>query len=280
MKKIMIIGSTGMAGHTIYNYLDSLNKYELINTARQKLNKDTLIIDVVKDINYLIRIIRNSQPDVVINCVGMLVKDSAINPRNALAVNGHFPHILVDITKNMKTKIIHISTDCVFDGILGNYYETDEPNEINTYGKTKAIGEIKDDKNLTLRLSIIGDELKKNGTGLFHWIMNQEGEIKGYAKALWNGITTLELAKQIDRIIDTNLTGLYHLVPNNNISKFHLLRKIARIFNKKIVIKADYKFKQNKTLVNNRKKEYNPYIPSYEDMLIEMKNWMNIQKNV
>ncbi len=272
--KIMIIGSRGMAGHTIYNYLKSLNKYKLINTARQKLDKDTLIIDVIKDINYLKRIIDNSQPDVIINCVGMLIKDSEKSPINALAINGHFPHILADVTRNTKTKIIHISTDCVFDGKRGSYDESEIPNERNVYGTTKAFGEINDNKNLTLRLSIIGKELKTNGTGLFNWIITQtERFTKGYVRAIWNGITTLELAKQIDKIINTDLTGLYHLVSDVDISKFELLKKIVKIFNKRITIKPEFNFRQDKTLINNRKNEYDPKIPNYEIQLREMKDW-------
>ena len=275
----MIIGSNGMAGHTIYNYLDTLNKYYLMNTARQKFNKDTLIVDVVEDINFLQRVIRNSQPDIIINCVGVLGKASEENRLYAIAINACFPHVLVDFTKDMKTKIIHISTDCVFDGIQGKYFETDKPTETNVYGKTKALGEIIDDKNLTLRLSIIGDELKKNGSGLFHWITTQSNMIvKGYTKALWSGITTLELAKQIDRIIDTNLTGLYHLAPADDISKYELLVKIIKIFQVSVIVNADNEFRQDKTLVNNRKKEYDPCIPDYETQLMEMKKFIERSK--
>ncbi len=277
MKKVMIIGSRGMAGHTIYRYLDSLKKYELSDIARSKLTWKTLCLDVVKNIDYLKRVITNLEPDIIINCVGILVKASEENYLNALAINQHFPHRLAKFIKNMKTKIIHLSTDCIFDGKKGNYSEIDKPNETNNYGRTKRFGEIKDNKNLTLRLSIIGDELKE-GTGLFSWFMRQEGEITGYARAIWNGITCLELAKQIDRIIDIDLIGIYHLAPDFNISKFHLLRKIARIFNKEIVIKGDYRFKQDKTLINNRKKEYDPKILDYETQLIEMKEWIERSK--
>jgi len=274
-KKVLIIGSRGMAGHTIFQYLDSLNKYELINTARQKFNKDTLIIDVVRDINFLERVIINSQPDIIINCVGILVKDSKKYPQNAWIVNAVFPHTLVDITKNMKTKIIHISTDCVFDGKKGNYSETDIPNETNVYGKTKVLGEIIDNKHLTLRLSIIGDELKRDGSGLFEWFLRQEGDIEGYTKAIWSGITTFELAKQIDRIINTKLIGLYHLAPDFKISKYDLLKLIDRIWEKwDVYILKNDTFRQDKTLINNRKKEYNPKIPNYKTQLIEMKEFI------
>jgi len=230
---------------------------------------------VIKNVDYIKRVIENTQPDIIINCVGILVKASEENHLNALLVNACFPYVLADITKSTPTKIIHLSTDCVFNGKKGKYSENDEPDGEGMYAQTKILGELNDDKNLTLRLSIIGNELKDNGSSLFSWFMRQEGEVKGFARVIWNGITTLELSKQINKIIDKpNLTGIYHLAPDFNISKFHLLRKIARIFNKKIVIKGDYRFRQDKTLVNNRKKEYNPEIPSYETQLIEMKEFM------
>ena len=110
--------------------------------------------------------------------------------------------------------------------------------------------------------------------------MRQTGEIKGFARAMWNGITTFLLAQNIDKIIESNLVGLYQLAPNYKISKYHLLRKIARIFNKKIVIKPDYKFKQDKTLIPSYRKNFTPIMPkNYEEMLIEMKKFIERSKN-
>ena len=232
------------------------------------------IKNVVKDLNYLTRIVENSKPDIIVNCIGILVKACEENHLNALLLNACFPYVLADMTKSIPTKIIHLSTDCVFNGKKGKYSETDEPDGEGMYPQTKILGELNDGKNLTLRLSIIGDELKDNGSGLFHWITSQtDMTVKGYARAMWNGITTLELAKQLDKIINTDLTGIYHLAPDFNISKFTLLRKIIRIFKKAVTVIPDYKFKQDKTLVNNRIKEYDPCIPDYETQLIEMKEW-------
>jgi len=275
-KKILIIGSRGMAGHTIFKYLRSLNKYYLIDIARQKLTPNTLSIDVKKQPNYLRRVIENSQPDVIINCIGILVDACNKDPENAIWINSYFPYYLAKITANTKTKIIHLSTDCVFDGqFQGKYTEKDLPTETNLYGRTKAMGEINNDKDLTLRLSIIGDELKENGTGLFNWFMKQKGNVYGYARVIWDGITTLELAKQLDKIINTKLTGLYHLAPDFNISKFNLLAKINRIWDRKdVLVIPRFKVQQNKTLVNNRKEEYDPKIPDYETQLIEMKEFI------
>ena len=277
MKRILILGSAGMAGHTIYKYLSSLDKYEILTTARNdKYISPNFIIDIERELIRLKAIIYIHRPDIIINCIGILVKEANDNPLKAIYVNSYFPHWLEETTKNIKTKIIHLSTDCVFDGkkINGGYNESNVPNETNWYGKSKSWGEIINDKDLTIRLSIIGDELKPNGTGLFHWFMKQKGTIKGFTKAYWNGILTLELAKQLEKIIDSkyDLRGLYQLVPDFKIAKYDLLHLIQKIFNKNdVVMLQNNDFIQDKTLINNRKDEYDPKIPSYEQQLIEMK---------
>ena len=274
MKNILVLGASGMAGSTIYKYL-KLSGYNVISTARNdKYIKPDYYLDLTGNISKVKDIIDKEKIDVVINCIGLLVKECNEDLGKALYANGCFPHCLERITEKTKTKVIHLSTDCVFSGIKGNYSESDNPDETNNYGRCKRAGEIINRKDLTLRMSIIGNELKENGSGLFHWFINQEGRTSGYTRALWNGITTLELAKQIDRIIDTNLTGLYHLAPDFKISKYNLLKLIAEIFDKDIIIEKNENLIQDKTLVNNRKKEYDPKIPSYEKQLQEMKEFI------
>ena len=269
MLNVLILGSGGMAGSAITDYLNRLNKYTVITTSRTK--HSTYNIDIEKDLGEIGSIITGEEPDIIINCIGLLVKPCQDNHAKAIYINSYFPHYLEYITKNTKTKVIHLSTDCVNIGTKGNYSETDIPDEVSNYGKTKALGEIVNKKDLTLRLSIIGSELKENGTGLFHWFMQQKGSVGGFTKVIWNGITCYELAKQIDKIMDTNLTGLYHLVPDFKISKYELLQLIAKVFNKDITIIRNNNFIQDKTLVNNRKEEYNPNIPCYKSQLQEMK---------
>jgi len=271
--KILILGSRGMAGHTIYDYLKSLNKYEIVTMARTNADYN---FDIIESPQNILDIIKDNQYDIIINCIGLLVKASEDCPAEAIYVNSYFSHLLEEVGKITGVKIIHLSTDCVNDGSKGSYLETDTPTETSWYGRTKAMGELKNNKDLTLRLSIIGDELKE-GTGLFEWFMRQKGDIKGYSNVLWNGITTLELAKQIDKIINlpNSLTGLYHLAPSFNISKYDLLCLIKEIFEKEIAIGSDPTVIQDKTLHNSRTFEYNPLIPSYEQQLTEMKEWLS-----
>ena len=268
--KIIILGSQGMAGHIITHYLKSINKYNIITIARRNAN---YIIDIEKNLNELYDIIIEENADIIINCIGLLIKDSKKNIKRAIFINTLFPHWLEKITKNTKTKIIHLSTDCIFDGTKGNYSETDIPTEKNNYGKTKAAGEINNTKDLTLRLSIIGTEIKENGTGLLHWFLHQKGEIKGFTNCIWNGITTLELAKVIHYIIKNNisLSGIYHLVPDFHISKYKLLCLIKKIWNKTdVTILEEPNFYQNKTLINNRKQELKYIFPNYCQQLKEL----------
>lgn len=277
MKRILVMGVAGMAGNTINKYLSSLNKYDIITTARNNnYIVPTFILDIETRLPILARIMKDIQPDIVINCIGLLVKQCQDDMAKAIYINSYLPHYLEMLTKNTKTKIIHLSTDCVNNGLKGNYSETDIPNETSNYGRSKALGEIVNDKDLTIRLSIIGNELKKNGTGLFHWFIKQQDKCKGFTRAYWNGITCLELAKQIDKIIDTNLTGLYHLAPDFKISKYNLLQLIAEVFNKDIVIEKDFTTKCDKSLIPSYRRNFQPILPkNYKIMLIEMKNWIN-----
>jgi dTDP-4-dehydrorhamnose reductase len=237
MKKILLLGGRGMAGHMVNYYLEKTGKYDIVNTCFQKkANEKSILLDVrnkekIKDV------IDSVKPDIVINCVGILIKEANENPKMAMEINGFFPHYLEELGKEKHFMTIHLSTDCIFSGEKGNYTTEDIPDADDYYGKSKAVGELKNDRDLTIRTSIIGPELNPDGVGLFQWFMSQKDEINGYDKVYWTGLTTLELAKIIDRAIEINLTGLHHIVPDQKISKYDLLNLIAEIFQKDIVIK-------------------------------------------
>lgn len=271
--KLLVLGGKGMAGHVMVAYFKKNPNYQVYYTSRDKQDKDGIFLDVL-DLNALEKIIDSIKPDIVINCIGILNEDAEKNPFIAMQVNSFLPHQLVKLTKRHGGKLIHISTDCVFSGEVGDYTEKSIPDGTSQYSKTKQYGEIKDDENLTIRTSIIGPELKQDGIGLFLWFMNQTGKIKGYEQVYWNGVTTLELAKATEKMIDNKVTGLYHLCVKEKISKYNLLKLIQRIFNKKDVqIIPDRKNKLDRTIVNTRTDfVYNP--PTYREMLTEMKKWL------
>ena len=160
-----------------------------------------------------------------------------------------------------------------FSGFEGNYSEEALRNADDIYGRSKALGELKDNLNLTLRSSIIGPEIKKNGEGLFDWFMKQKGEIKGYTNAYWNGITTLQLAKVISIGINENLAGLYHVTNGMKISKYDLLKIIKNIWCKDDVIILPCSDKIiDKTLQTSVRYKFE--IPDFKTMLEEMYMWM------
>lgn len=271
--KILVIGSNGMAGHVIARYLKQ-QQHQVVTVARD--NADFLIdIENTDGVKILFSTLEKDF-DFVINCIGLLVKDSNDRPDRAAIINSWFPHYLEHVYKDIYTKIIHLSTDCVFDGKKGDYVEDDVHTEMNAYGSSKSLGEINNSKDVTFRMSIIGTEIKTNGIGLMNWILtNPNIELQGWDNAWWNGITTLELAKCIDKhISDPIITGVYHLVNNENkINKYDLLLKINAIFNlNKKIVQTQGPKPVNKILVDTRKL-VDFGIPSYDTMLLEMKNF-------
>lgn len=270
--KILVIGSQGMAGHVITKYLKSKN-YDVVTCAR---NNSDIILDVER-LSISDPFFENLKNyDFIINCIGLLVKDSIERPDRAIIINSWFPHAVEYAIQQTSTKLIHLSTDCVFDGKKGNYTEDDLHTEINAYGKSKSLGEINNNKDITFRMSIVGPEIKQNGTGLFHWFCNTNSTVDGWNNAFWNGITTLQLAKCIEMYINKPIiTGVYHLVNNNNrISKYELLLKFNEIYQLKKQINETVGTKPvNKILVDTRQ-EFDFQIPNYDDMILEMKNFI------
>lgn len=278
MKKILIIGIKGMAGHVIYNYLNKNTDYKVFGIARNIAENNQEISLDVSDTDKLKEIITYHDFDAVINCIGILNKDAEDNPSKAIWFNSYFPHLLEEITKESQTQVIHISTDCVFNGKKGNYAENDFKDGEGFYAQSKALGEITNDKDLTIRTSIIGPELK-NGIGLFHWFMNQSGEINGYTSAYWSGVTTLELAKTIQYVIENPLQGLVHLTNGVPINKFDLINLFKDIWNKDQTIILPYEGKKvDKSLEKSELLKYE--VKSYKEMLVEQSEWMEEFSNL
>jgi dTDP-4-dehydrorhamnose reductase len=273
MKKVLIIGGTGMAGHVMYYYLDSLKKYRMFNTVyRNRLTADSIICDVTVA-NSVKAVLDSVKPDYIINCVGALIRQSRSNPADTIYLNAFFPHKLKELAELSGSKLVHISTDCVFSGKKGDYSETDFRDADDVYGRSKALGEIFDENHATLRTSIIGPELKTDGEGLFHWFMKQSGEIKGYTEAFWSGVTTMELARAAEHVLSHNLTGLFHVSNGDPISKYELLKLFKDEFENGVSkIEPFENYSANKTLKPSGKFDFE--VPGYEKMIKEMGRWM------
>jgi dTDP-4-dehydrorhamnose reductase len=273
-KKVLVLGSAGMLGHVVYNYLFETNKYAIIDTSfPTKTNDNSKLLDIThkETVNDYIL---TERPDVVINCIGVLIIGSQKDPSNAIYINSFFPHQLSKLLKETGGKLIHISTDCVFSGKKGNYSETDFRDADDIYGRSKALGEVINDRDLTLRTSLIGPELKKNGEGLFHWFMQQSGEIQGYSNVYWGGVTTLELVKVIDSAIQQDTAGLLHITNGIGISKFNLLKLCKEVWNREnIIIVPREDNPSNKSLLSKRM-DFNYQIPTYKKMLLDQHEYM------
>jgi dTDP-4-dehydrorhamnose reductase len=275
MLKVMVFGARGMFGHVAVRFLEGCRKkYKVIPCARDSNEKGTILVDV-KHYDRVRDIIQEHQPNIVVNAIGLLIKDCSQFPAEAVLVNSFFPHYLAKLASILNFKLIHISTDCVFSGKKGNYSEKDFCDGESFYARTKALGEIDDKNNLTIRTSIIGPELKKDGSGLFQWFMQQSGTINGYTQAFWSGVTTLELAKFLDFSIQNDLRGLFQLSMTPKISKYDLLKIISNIFNKKdVVIMPCSSFYCDKSLIPTQSNPVYSLPNSYQDMISQLYTMM------
>ncbi|QTL99936.1 sugar nucleotide-binding protein [Iocasia frigidifontis] len=268
-----------MAGHMITRILQETHLYEVIDICHTRRLDNTSILMDVRNIRKVKELINKQTPDIIINCIGILNNQAKENPADAIFLNSYFPKFLESYCLNKKNKIIHLSTDCVFSGKEGQYTENAGRNGKSIYAQTKILGEIKNNKDLTIRTSIIGPELNENGSGLFHWFMNQTGKIKGFSQVIWSGLTTLQLAISINNMIESNVTSLYHLVPAKSITKYRLLNIIKQVFNKNIVIQRQDDPVSDKSLINTRR-DYIAIIPSYEKMIVQLKEYMIRNKKI
>ena len=277
--KILVLGATGMAGHIISIYFNE-SGHDVTAFSRSKVNYCKNVNGDITDFQNLKNLINEGQYDAIINAIGILNQDAEDHKSNAVLLNSYLPHFLSDTTQEMKTRVIHMSTDCVFSGKIGGYSETSFRDGETFYDRSKALGELENHKDLTFRNSIIGPDMSERGIGLFNWFMKQEGQINGFTKAIWTGVTTLTLAKAMEQALKENLTGLYNLVNNETISKYELLK----LFNKymrdgQIEILPSDNLSLDKSLINNRT-DFSFEVPSYEAMIAEMKEWIDNHKDL
>lgn len=277
-KKILVLGSQGMAGHIIMAYLQSkgYHYYGVSRTIYQE--RDCEDAFDVSDYDALKTFISKRSFDIVINAVGVLIGDSVADYKRAIELNGLLPQILHQWSLELSFKLVLISTDCVFDGKIGAYSEWDVPNANDPYGYSKRLGEaVQDVRNtLIIRTSIIGPELK-SGTGLWHWFESQVGTIMGYANVYWSGVTTLELAHFIEFALIHNLNGLVQLTNGIPISKFELLQLMRDMgVNPRVDIKSNSLPVSNKSLIASDLKGYR--VKGYRDMIREQMQFQ-VEKN-
>ncbi len=279
--KILILGGSGMLGHRLWMNLNKEhetwitvrgNGSELPDIPEFPRERIRPTVDAL-NFDQVIRALASIQPDLVINCIGLIKQQGHIarDPLISISVNSALPHRISMICRTAKIRMIHISTDCVFSGNKGSYLETDQSDAEDLYGRTKFLGEVAYPHTVTLRTSIIGRELKTH-LGLIEWFLMQKGSINGYKKAIFSGFTTDELSRIIMNhvIPNTELSGLYH-VSSEPISKYDLLQLAKVSFKKDIEINPDTEFFCDRSLNSTRFRQAAGYTPpNWASMIDEM----------
>lgn len=256
--RVLVFGASGMLGSTLFRAFSRDPHFETFGSIREASAKfhfvpelhDTLIPNVHLDgESGLLTAFAVAKPDVVINCIGIIKQlPNANDHLESLAINASLPHRLAKYCDATGARLVHFSTDCVFSGKQGHYREEDFPDAYDLYGRTKYLGEVRYENSITLRTSIIGHELNRSKS-LVDWFLSQSGEVKGFIKAVFSGLPTIEVARVVKEYVIPNpkLSGLYHLSVDP-INKFDLLNLVANVYGKTIQIIPDDKLVIDRSL--------------------------------
>ena len=281
---VLVIGSSGMLGNAVTRYFSQDTEFVITGTVRSKESialfpeqvRDNIVWGVdVDDFDTITNIIKQQDPDIVINCVGLVKQLSDANdPLVALPINSLFPHKLARCCAEYNARLIHMSTDCVFSGSKGGYLDDETPDAQDLYGLSKRLGEVDYPNAITLRTSIIGHELNGNRS-LVDWFLSQKGSVKGFSEAIFSGLPTVEIARIIKDYVIPNkdLRGVYHLSAEP-INKYDLLNLIANIYGHKTEIIKDTNFKIDRSLDSSRFQKAVGFKPApWYEMITTMKNF-------
>lgn len=276
--KILVLGASGMLGNAVFRYFVEHTQHDVVGSirsesARQKLPKSlqghAISGGAADDPDMLVRLLDQAQPTAVINCVGLIKQlEEGNNPLSAIPINATLPHRLAGLCSLIGARLVHLSTDCVFSGKKGMYSESDTPDATDFYGRTKLLGEVDYPHAVTLRTSIIGHELQGNSS-LVGWFLSQEGSVKGYSKAVFSGLPTVEIARIIQEFVLPNDTmrGLYHLSAEP-INKYSLLQLVAQAYGKNIEIFEDNSLVIDRSLDSGRFRKLTGFMPESWPVLV------------
>lgn len=268
---VLVLGASGMLGNAVFRFFAESIGFDVYGSARSSAAlhhlpaplRSRVVTGIdVEHPDHLAALLARTRPQVVVNCIG-LVKQlaEADDPLAALPINALLPHRLAGLAALVGARLIHVSTDCVFSGTRGGYTETDAPDAQDLYGRSKLLGEVDYDNAITLRTSIIGHELA-SAHGLVGWFLEQQGSVRGFTKAVFSGLPTVELARVIrDHVIARPaMRGLYH-VSAAPITKHDLLQLVAAAYGKEIEIHPDDRLVIDRSLDSSRFRAETGYQP-------------------
>lgn len=257
--KLFVLGCNGVVGHAVAAYFKEAG-HDVI------CSNDTTV-DSLKSF------LTENKFDAVINSTAIVNQAAEEDKAEAAYLNAYLPHLLEQLTAGSSTIVVHRSTDCIFSGAKGQYTMDDMPDAKSFYARTKAVGELVNEKDITIRVSLIGPAQDKEDGSLLNWFLNQKGEVKGFANAIWTGLTTFEYAKTIESLLQQKAHGVFQAAPKASISKYELIKIFEKYFpGGRSIVKVD----------NNRvDKSLVPYwgnygikIKDYEEQIVEMKQWI------
>jgi len=269
--RVLVLGVTGMLGNAMLRFMSENTDLAAYGTARKEEAKQwfsgkltgQIIAGVdVENHDSLVKAFAKVRPDVVINCVGLVKQLADSNdPLQAVPINTLLPHRLAALCQATGARLVQISTDCVFSGAKGNYQESDLPDADDLYGRSKLLGEVDYPHAITLRTSIIGHEMSGHRS-LVGWFLSQQGSVKGFTRAIFSGLPTVELARVVcDFVLPSpQLHGLYH-VAAKPINKFDLLKLVAQTYGKDIEIVPSDDLVIDRSLNAGRFKAVTGYVP-------------------
>ena len=281
VRRVLVLGASGLIGHQVYFRLKSLDQFKVLGQGFTRNLLGELIAVDAREEGVFFDELRKADPDYIINCIGLLIDAAAADPKQAIYLNALFPHQLEQFCNVENAKLIHISTDCVFSGDkLGEpYIETSLRDANSVYGRAKGLGEIISEVHLTLRTSVVGPEISNEGDELFNWFMKQNSRIKGYTGAVWSGVTTEQLARAVEWAIKEDVTGLYHVTNNQKITKYELLNLFKKYTGKDIQIDKVVGTVTDKHFIDTRKLiEFQ--LPDYDEMIAQMVNGILRRKSL
>jgi dTDP-4-dehydrorhamnose reductase len=269
--RLLILGASGMLGNTLLRYFAAKESFQVFACVRGSGSLGDiagepnyqLITGVdAENADHLLRVFDIARPDVVVNCVGVVKQlVEADDALVSIPLNSLLPHRLARLCAATGSRLIHISTDCVFSGKRGGYVESDLPDAYDLYGRSKLMGEVDCPHAITLRTSLIGHELH-GARSLVNWFLAQKGSVRGFAKAIFSGLPTVEITRVIEAHVLPNpeLHGLYHLSVNP-ISKHDLLSIVKDVYGKKIEIIPDDSLVIDRSLDSARFRQATGFTP-------------------
>ena len=262
--KLLILGSDGMVGHVVRQYL-------------LEQDHDISCFDEIKSLDNIEKELSDGHYDAVINCTAIINQDAEADKVGAIRINALLPHFLEAVTAGTPTVVVHRSTDCIFSGSKGEYGLEDWPDATSFYARSKFLGELDNEKDITIRTSLIGPETDVNGSGLFNWFYNQKGDVNGFDNAIWTGLTTIEFAREIEWLLKNKKHGIFQLVPDHAISKYNLM----------LLFQKYYPGERRLNMADNKRVDRSLVpacgglqVPDYETMIAEMRRWTDEHKDL